>query len=92
MQTFLSWIIHERKKQSVIDYIQFEATANAFEHEESRYLVKGKSCCSKKHALWHYTYKTIQGWSTYITNIEPDKNKSKQHECSMPIRKSDALQ
>lgn len=36
--------IHERKKALNDDYIQFEATSTAFEHEESSYLVKGKSC------------------------------------------------
>lgn len=69
------------EKQSVNDYIQFEATSDSFELEESRVAIwwkVRKSCRSKKHALWHYAYKTILG-STYITNIniEPDEDKSR---------------
>lgn len=68
----------------MITYIQFiEAKANAFEHEESSYLVNVKSCRSKKVLC---VYKTTQG-STFIPKSNQTKTKVENHDRVFDVNK-----
>ena len=62
------------EKQSVNDYIKFEATTNTLSMMTVAILLKVRHVV-RRSMHFDTTYKTIQG-STYITNIEPDKDKS----------------